>query len=145
MLTVSRLLQGLLSYSVCDCRLCSFSQLMNAFVPISSLHTFWVCSFILYSVVIYHENWIKWMVMWKCVRQYDLRSGCMVQNASLYLSPRLLETLSVLPVAPECTNASWFPSLTQLLSEQLWQLPRYKDDVSQVDGTIGSYPTRDWL
>lgn len=24
-------------------------------------------------LVIYHENWIKWLVLWKCVRQYNAR------------------------------------------------------------------------
>lgn len=53
--------------------------------------------------------------------------------------------LSVVPLAPVWTSASQFPAVTQLLSEQLWLLPRYRDDVSPVDGTTGLCLTRDQL
>ncbi|XP_028430855.1 uncharacterized protein LOC114553714 [Perca flavescens] len=61
------------------------------------------------------------------------------------LIPRLLERiqeegLSVILVAPERTNASWFPTLVQLLAVPPWQLPWHEDALSQLDGAIAHPP-----
>ena len=61
------------------------------------------------------------------------------------LIPRLLERtqeegLSVILVAPERTNASWFPTLVQLLAAPPWQLPWQEDALSQLDGAIAHPP-----
>ena len=61
------------------------------------------------------------------------------------LIPRVLdrvqeERLSMIMVAPERTNASWFPCLQRLLSGRPWKLPWRGDALSQAEGAIRSYP-----